>query len=500
MFQLESFIPYLAISIFGTVMQAVTASEWITLKWKSANITNHDLQRALRASYEDALNSINFAFRQKTGLLDKLGKNRLHKEVTITFNDQFLNPFVAEKKLSPEELRNLALNCSDYCKLLRSSVDTVLPLAEISEVTIEDLLLTGRNLKGADDLYRLNSRATEELMEKVRRVDGIPDLFCELLAYRGLLLGSIVFFFNERIKSDERVRSILTHSELQHIREEQNRQHHQQVALLEEALQSKTNRFTTSLSPIKENFSEVLNSLERVEAELAQNTKYLERIYDMLCQDRGLSDKERRQLQAGLSTTFSLHDKYDFDESTPIGYGSVAVVYKVVHKGIKQVRALKLLKPEHKNNPEVVERFLREAIALGSLTHPNIVRIYDAGGGGPDLQFYLEMEYIEGTTLRDWIRAKPFNWDATLKLITQLCSTIQKIHGAGIIHRDLNPRNIMVDKGNNLKVMDFGVAKIIGVEGLTRDGQVVGTHDYMALSRRAASVLTKGQISTPLAL
>jgi len=480
MYQVDPFLLYSAITVFGTVMQAVTGTEWIALKWKSANITNHDLQRALRASYEDALNSINFAFRQKAGFLDKFDKKRLHQEITVSFNDQFLNPFVTEKQLSAEEVRTLAANCPAYCKLLQSSVDTILPLTEISNISIEDLLMIGHNLKGADDLYQLNSKAGSELMEKIRLIEGVPELFYELLAYKGLLLGSIVFFFNERIKSDERVRSILMHSELQRIREEQNRQHHQQVALLEEALHSRTISFTTSLSPIKDNFSEVLSSLERVEIELAQNTKYLERIYDMLCQDRGLSEKERRQLKAGLSTTFNLHDKYDFDESKPIGYGSVAVVYKAVHKGLKQVRALKLLKPEHKDNPEIVERFLREATVLGDLNHHNIVRIYDAGGGGPDLNFYLEMEYVDGITLRKSIQTEVFQWDRDLRLIRQLGSAIQKMHEAGIIHRDLNPRNIMVDKNGSIKVMDFGVAKIIGVEGLTRDGQIVGTHDYMA--------------------
>jgi serine/threonine protein kinase len=127
-----------------------------------------------------------------------------------------------------------------------------------------------------------------------------------------------------------------------------------------------------------------------------------------------------------------------------------------------------------------VERFLREAVVLGSLKHANIVQIYDAGGGGPNLDFYLEMEYVEGATLRNFIKTHEFDWERILKFIKQVGSAIQKIHDSGIIHRDLNPRNIMVDKNGDLKVMDFGVAKIIGVEGLTRDGQVVGTTDYIA--------------------
>jgi TRAP-type C4-dicarboxylate transport system substrate-binding protein len=224
----------------------------------------------------------------------------------------------------------------------------------------------------------------------------------------------------------------------------------------------------------------VLVSLERLEAEWAETTKYLQRILDLILLDKELSDKERRHLEVALSPTFDLHLRYQFDERKPLGYGLVAVVYRALHKGLKQVRALKVLKPEHKNNKEIVERFLREGAVLGGLKHPNIVQVYDSGGGGPNLDFYLEMEYVDGVTLYHFIRTQDFNWERTLKLVEQLGSAMKFMHTHGIIHRDLNPRNIMVDRNGDLKVMDFGVAKIVGVEGLTRDGQVVGTTAYMS--------------------
>jgi TRAP-type C4-dicarboxylate transport system substrate-binding protein/tRNA A-37 threonylcarbamoyl transferase component Bud32 len=238
--------------------------------------------------------------------------------------------------------------------------------------------------------------------------------------------------------------------------------------------------FQQSLSPIRDNLAEVLRSLERLESEWAEATKYLERILDLILLDKGLSDKERRQLEVALSPTFDLHARYQFDERKPLGYGLVAVVYRALHKGLKQVRALKVLKPEHKNNKEIVERFLREATVLGGLKHPHIVQVYDSGGGGTNLDFYLEMEYVDGVTLHHFIKTQDFNWERTLKFIGQLGSAIKMMHTHGIIHRDLNPRNIMVNRNGDIKVMDFGVAKIIGVEGLTRDGQVVGTTTYMS--------------------
>ena len=465
---------------FGVNIVSTVARDWIAARWKAAGITNHDMQRALHEAYCNALGSIEFGFGQREGLLDFIGKRRLHREITSNFNKEFLTPFIASKNLSEEEFGSLAHDSAKYCKILHEAVNQVLPPEQILGVTIEDLLLTGRTLESADDLQRLNEKAKADLMARVRSVRGIPELFFAFLEYKDIFVWSIVFFFGEKIKADERVRSILTHAELQRIREEQAKQYQEQTARLEFALVSQLDSFQQCLSPIRDNFAEVLTCLERLEAEWAETTRYLQRILDLISLDKGLSDKDKRQLEAGLSPSFDLHAKYEFDEKKPIGYGAIATVYRALHRGLRQVRAVKVLKPEHRENQEVVERFLREAVVLGSLKHANIVQIYDAGGGGPSLDFYLEMEYIEGVNLRSFIKTQEFDWERTLKFIKQLSSAIQEMHESGIIHRDLNPRNIMVDKGCNLKVMDFGVAKIVDVEGLTRDGQVVGTTDYMA--------------------
>ena len=477
---LESLTPIALLAAFGIELTAEAAIKFIAAKWRTAGVTNHDLQKALRESYCDALSSIEFGFQRREGLLDALGKRRLYREITTNFDKEFLTPFISETSLSQDELESRVQEGAKYCRILREAVDQLLPKEDVPNITIEDLLLTGRKLKGADDLRKLNSEAKADLMTKVRSVEGVPKFFFDFLDYKDLLMGSIVFFYGERIKADERVRSILTHAELQRIREEQSQQYQKQAAKLETALQSQMSAFQQFLSPIKDNFAEVLTCLDRLEAEWAETTRYLQRILDLIALDKGLSHKDKRQLEAGLSPSFDLRAKYEFDERKPIGYGAVATVYRALHKGIRRVRAIKVLKPEHRENQEVVERFLREAVVLGSLKHPNIVQIYDAGGGGPNLDFYLEMEYVEGVTLRNFIKTHEFDLHRTLKFIKQLGSAIQSMHENGIIHRDLNPRNIMVDKNGDLKVMDFGVAKIIGVEGLTRDGQVVGTTDYMA--------------------
>jgi tRNA A-37 threonylcarbamoyl transferase component Bud32 len=477
---IESLLPIVLIANFGVNLVAEASSKWIATKWRTAGVTNHDLQKALRESYCDALSSIEFGFHRQEGLLDSLGKRRLYREITSNFDKEFLTPFISQTSLGEDELQNLTREGATYCRILREAVDQLLPKDDIPTITIEDLLLAGRKLEGAEDLRKLNNKAKADLMAKVRSLEGIPKFFFDFLEYKDLLIGSLVFFYGEKIKTNERVRSIFTHAELQRIREEQSQQYQKQAAKLEKALQSQTSAFQQFLSPIKDNFAEVLTCLDRLEAEWADTTKYLQRILDLITVDKGLSPKDKKQLEAGLSPSFDLHAKYEFDERKPIGYGAVATVYRAMHRGLRQVRAVKVLKPEHRENQELVERFLREAVVLGSLKHPNIVQIYDAGGGGPNLDFYLEMEYVEGVTLRNFIKTHDFDWERNLKFIKQLGSAVQKMHDSGIIHRDLNPRNIMVAKNGDLKVMDFGVAKIIGVEGLTKDGQVVGSTDYMA--------------------
>lgn len=474
--------PILALGLIPFIinlMSSVTFS-WVTNKWKTAGITNHDLQRAFRDSYCDALSSIEFGLSQKESIFDLIGKRRLHREISSDFDKEFLTPFLSEKKLGDAEFSSFTLSGKQHCKTLRSAVDRVLPKEEITNISIDDILLTGWELKDADDLQKLTDKARVALMARLRVVQEVPDEFFRFLEYKNLLCGSIVFFFGEKIKSDERVRSILTHLELQRIRKEQADHHQQQTHRLELAMQSQRASFEKYLEPIRDSFSEVLSYLERIETEIAENSKYLERITNLLAQDRNMSDKEKKQVEAGVSAAFNLHTKYEINEGRPLGYGAVAVVYSAEHKGLKQKRALKILKPEHKLNADVVERFLREGTILANLRHPNIVQVYDAGGGGINLDFYLEMEYIEGIILRNYIKTYEFNWERVLKFIKQLGSAIQKMHENGIIHRDLNPRNIMIEKIETLKVMDFGVAKIIGIEGLTRDGQVVGTSDYMA--------------------
>jgi serine/threonine protein kinase len=210
------------------------------------------------------------------------------------------------------------------------------------------------------------------------------------------------------------------------------------------------------------------------------NKECVERIADLVEKDSILTDKEKNRLKAALSSSLDLHMIYDFDEQKVMGYGSIATVYKALRKGTRQERALKLLKSEYKLDAEIVERFLQEATVFSRLDHPGIVHIYTVNIDGETLDCCIEMEYVDGETLRDFTGNHDFDWSHTLEFTNQLCSAIQKMHESGYIHRNLNPHNIMVDKDGNLKIMDLSAVNIVGLEKLAHDTLVKGTLDYMA--------------------
>jgi hypothetical protein len=154
---IESFTILGIVQLFGGHLFAMAACDWIAEKWKHAGITNHDIQKAFRKAYGEALSSIEFGFGQKEGLLDFAGKRRLYQDITTNFTTEFLVPFATEKDLTDDEFRELARESSRYCKVLRDALDDILPKDQIEVGAIEDLLLTGRTFAEAGTLQNLNN-------------------------------------------------------------------------------------------------------------------------------------------------------------------------------------------------------------------------------------------------------------------------------------------------------------------------------------------------------
>jgi predicted Ser/Thr protein kinase len=163
-----------------------------------------------------------------------------------------------------------------------------------------------------------------------------------------------------------------------------------------------------------------------------------------------------------------------------LGQGGMGVVYKAVQKNLGRTVALKVLSPHLSADPEFVERFTREARALASLSHPNIVGIYDSGIH--DHVPYLVMEYVDGTPLRKLLASKKLSPQQVLEVIPQICDALHYAHANGVVHRDIKPENILVDRQGRVRIADFGLAKLASIEEtrITKTGIVMGSPHYMA--------------------
>ncbi len=162
-----------------------------------------------------------------------------------------------------------------------------------------------------------------------------------------------------------------------------------------------------------------------------------------------------------------------------IGQGGMGAVYLARQRALDRLVALKLINPRE-DDPTFAERFAREAKAMARLSHPNVVTVFESGvaDGLP----YLVMEYVDGVTLRDAMRAKKLTPAEALKIIPQVCDALEYAHSQGVVHRDVKPENILLDKAGRVKIADFGLAKLADPDGvsLTRTHQAMGTPHYMA--------------------
>jgi serine/threonine protein kinase len=160
-----------------------------------------------------------------------------------------------------------------------------------------------------------------------------------------------------------------------------------------------------------------------------------------------------------------------------LGHGGMGVVYKGRQPYLDRQVAIKVIRPDIAD-PEVSrQRFLREARALAKLLHPYIVTVFDFGEAG-DL-CYLVMEYVEGTSLRQLLAQKAVSARDVLDYMPQIGEALQHAHESGIVHRDVKPENILVDRRSRVRLVDFGLARVLGPAG-PDDHQVAGTPGYMA--------------------
>ncbi|MFZ4763761.1 MAG: serine/threonine-protein kinase [Roseimicrobium sp.] len=178
---------------------------------------------------------------------------------------------------------------------------------------------------------------------------------------------------------------------------------------------------------------------------------------------------------------------YEFLEL--IGRGGMGLVYRARQRSLNRLVAVKLLPVDLQLRRTFLERFAREARALALLSHPNIVSVYDSGEA-PAVGCYYVMEYVKGKTLRQLLSEGGMSSRKLLGIAMRVCEALQYAHIHGVVHRDVKPANILIDENGQVKVADFGLAKVLGIstdEPLTSTSDALGTGDYMAPESRKAN-------------
>ena len=173
-----------------------------------------------------------------------------------------------------------------------------------------------------------------------------------------------------------------------------------------------------------------------------------------------------------------------------IGDGGMAFVYQARDKLLNRIVAVKVLRPEFVDDQEFLVKFKREAEAVASLSHPNIVNVYDVGEDGK--VHYIVMEYVDGQNLKEIIQDEGRLEEYTaLDIAKQIARALSAAHRNGIIHRDIKPHNILISKdGRQVKVADFGIAKAVSSSTMTNMGSVIGSVHYISPEQAKGKHLT----------
>lgn len=172
-----------------------------------------------------------------------------------------------------------------------------------------------------------------------------------------------------------------------------------------------------------------------------------------------------------------------------IGSGGMANVYRALDLILEREVAVKMMSLDFQNDKDSLRRFQREALSTTELTHPNIVSIYDVGEGDRP---YIVMEYIDGMDLKQYIRENhPIPYQKAIDIMEQILDGIAYAHKNDVIHRDIKPHNILIDKNGNVKITDFGIAVALSQNSITQTNSLLGSVQYISPEQARGNVVTK---------
>jgi serine/threonine protein kinase/tetratricopeptide (TPR) repeat protein len=169
--------------------------------------------------------------------------------------------------------------------------------------------------------------------------------------------------------------------------------------------------------------------------------------------------------------------RYEIIET--LGRGGMGSVYRVDDKKVGEEVALKIIRPEIAADEQTIERFRNELKLTRKIAHRNVCKMYDMGE--EEGTHFITMEYVPGETLKSLVdRIGQLPVEKSVAIAQQICQGLTEAHNLGVIHRDLKPQNVMIDKAGNAHIMDFGIARSVSTPGVTVSGAVIGTPGYMA--------------------
>lgn len=172
-----------------------------------------------------------------------------------------------------------------------------------------------------------------------------------------------------------------------------------------------------------------------------------------------------------------------------IGSGGMANVYLAHDLILEREVAVKMMSLNFQNDGDSLRRFQREALSTTELIHPNIVNIYDVGEGDHP---YIVMEYVDGMDLKEYIKENhPIPYNKVIDIMSQLLSGIDYAHSNGVIHRDIKPHNILIDKEGNVKITDFGIAVALSQNSITQTNSLLGSVQYISPEQARGNLVTK---------
>jgi serine/threonine protein kinase len=225
--------------------------------------------------------------------------------------------------------------------------------------------------------------------------------------------------------------------------------------------------------------AELRRSIEELESRRKINPIMLKDLMiDLGYITQGQADRLRKSIKESKAVA---HQIPGYKILGKLGAGAMAIVYKAQQLSLNRTVAIKVLPKRFSGNPEYVERFFKEGRAAGKLNHNNIVQAFDVGEAGG--YYYFVMEYVEGKTIHDDLMAgKIFKEDEALDIVIQVAHALQHAHSCGLIHRDVKPKNIMINTAGVVKLADMGLAReTTDIEAAqTEAGKAYGTPYYIS--------------------